>query len=108
MNAVGYATTKKYDLLEAQVRYKLTEWKVLDKFSKLEFQRVGIPNPDPKSQLAVTTYVRMFMQAEDAETIHSFLKAIMFNGMQHFAGYVYLTSRRGNQLTIADAAARMT
>jgi hypothetical protein len=88
VNATGYATAKKYDLQEAQVKDKLQEWKILDKFQKLEFQRVGIPDPNPKSQLACTTYMRVFMQAAEQTTIYMLLKAFMFNGMQHFAGYV--------------------
>lgn len=86
VNATGYATAKKYDLVEAQVKDKLQEWKILDKFQKLEFQRVGIPDPNPKSQLACTSYLRIFVQAAEQTTIYMLLKAFMFNGMQHFAG----------------------
>jgi hypothetical protein len=86
MNATGYATSKKYDLQEAQLRSKLKEWKIQDKFQTLEFQRVGIPDPNPRTQLSATTYQRVFMQAADQETLFLALKAMMFNGMQHFAG----------------------
>jgi hypothetical protein len=37
INATGYAIDKKYDLMEAQLKDKLKEWNILDKFQTLEF-----------------------------------------------------------------------
>lgn len=86
MNATGYATSKKYDLYEAQTRAKLEEWGILDQFDVLEFQRAGCPETNPNTQMAATTYCRVFVQAPKQETLYKFLKASSFNGMQHFAG----------------------
>jgi hypothetical protein len=110
INATGYATGKKYDLMEAQLKDKLKEWNILDKFQTLEFQRVGIPDPNPKFQLSATTYCRVFVQAAEQQTIYLLLKAFMFNGMQHFAGYVFssLHSQATNLINIlSDAAQQM-
>jgi hypothetical protein len=41
INATGYNTEKKYELQEAQIRYKLKADGLLDKFDILEFQRYG-------------------------------------------------------------------
>lgn len=86
LNATGYATDLKYDLQEAQVRSKLNEWGVTERIELLEFQRVGVPEANPRSQLAATSYLRIFVQAARAETIKTALNAITYNFMQHFAG----------------------
>ncbi|KAF9892613.1 hypothetical protein FE257_001015 [Aspergillus nanangensis] len=85
-NATGYATAKKWDLQEAQMRSKLQEWGLLDQFDVLDFQRVGVGAENPDCQLASTSYLRMFAQAEDASTLRKLGAAWMFNGMAHFAG----------------------
>lgn len=86
INATGYATEKKYDLFEAQIKSRLKEWGALDKFQILEFQRCGVPQTNPRTQLSATTYLRVFMQANEPEAIYQFLKAHTYNAMQHFAG----------------------
>jgi hypothetical protein len=86
INATGYATEKKYDLFEAQVKSKLKEYGALDRFQILEFQRCGVPASNPRTQLSSTTYLRVFLQALDQEPIYLFLKAFTFNVMQHFPG----------------------
>ncbi|KAI9726218.1 MAG: hypothetical protein M1834_009388 [Cirrosporium novae-zelandiae] len=85
-NATGYATSRKWDLLEAQTKDNLKKFGVLEKFDILEFQRVGTPEPNPRSQLASTTYMRVFAQAEEPTTLQLLLKAGMEYGMQHFLG----------------------
>ncbi|KAL6229211.1 hypothetical protein BDW75DRAFT_245929, partial [Aspergillus navahoensis] len=85
-NATGYATDKKWDLQEAQIKSKLEEWGVLKDFDILDIQRVGVPKENPDSQLASTTYCRIFAQARDAKTLGKLGMAWMFNGMAHFAG----------------------
>ncbi|ORY71465.1 uncharacterized protein BCR38DRAFT_492682 [Pseudomassariella vexata] len=87
VNATGYATDRKYDLQEAQLRTQLEEWKLTDKISLLEFQRVGIPQENPRSQLKATTYMRIFVQAPLAKTVSLTLKAFMYTFMQHFPGF---------------------
>lgn len=86
INANGYATDWKYNFQEAQLRYKLAEWNLADKFDVLDFQRVGKPMEGPENQLASTTYMRIFAQAKSAETLDRLLQAWLFNGMAHFSG----------------------
>ncbi|KAI1858930.1 hypothetical protein JX265_005760 [Neoarthrinium moseri] len=86
INATGYATELKYDLQEAQVRSKLEEWGIMKKIDLLEFQRVGVPELNPRSQLAATSYLRIFVQAAQADTIRAVLYGITYNFMQHFPG----------------------
>lgn len=69
LNATGYATKHKYDLQECQIRTQLEEWGVMKDIDLLEFQRIGVPQENPRSQLAATTYLRIFVQAQRAETV---------------------------------------
>lgn len=86
INASGYATTHKWDIQEAQIKEKLREWGVLDDLDILEFQRVGVPMENPDSQLASTTYMRIFTQAKKEDTIRMVAAAWNFTFMAHFAG----------------------
>lgn len=86
INATGYATSKKWDLQEAQLRGKLEEWDELRNLDVLEFQRVGVPATNPKSQLESTGYLRIFAQAKNPATIEIVCKAWAFNAMAHFPG----------------------
>ena len=86
VNANGYATDWKYDFHEAQLRSKLEEWDLIDKFDVLDFQRVGRPMENPDSQLASTTCMRIFAQAKTVNTLKGLLDAWLYNGMAHFAG----------------------
>lgn len=86
LNATGYATEWKWDYQELQLRNKLNEWGVTQKLDVLDFQRVGVPEPNPKSQLSSTTYLRVFVQGQDAADVGKLIPAFMYNGMAHFAG----------------------
>ncbi|KAI1437340.1 DUF1446-domain-containing protein [Xylaria sp. CBS 124048] len=86
LNATGYATKHKWNLQETQMRRQLEEWDVTKDIDLLEFQRVGVPQEDPRSQLASTTSMRIFVQAQSAEAVRSVLKAFGHNFMQHFPG----------------------
>ncbi|EMC92116.1 hypothetical protein BAUCODRAFT_276576 [Baudoinia panamericana UAMH 10762] len=87
VNATGYATQKKFQLLEAQLRGKLKDWGVLDKLDIVDFQWVGRPEANPTCQLASTTYLRIFAQSRDRDAIAKVLPALGYNTMQHFAGF---------------------
>ncbi|KAK0250279.1 hypothetical protein LTS09_014560 [Friedmanniomyces endolithicus] len=87
VNATGYATKKKYDLQEAQLRRMLKLWGVLDKLDVLDFQYIGRPESNPSCQLASTTYLRIFAQATDKDVVAKVLPAWAYNTMQHFAGF---------------------
>lgn len=86
VNAVGYATPQKYDMLEAQVRSQLKKWHCEQEIDVLEFQRVGVPQDNPRSQLQATTYLRIFVQAATADAVRKVFAAWAHNFMQHFPG----------------------
>ncbi|GAP85154.2 putative DUF1446-domain-containing protein [Rosellinia necatrix] len=86
LNATGLATDRKYELQEAQMRAQLDRWGVTADIDVLEFQRVGVPQPDPRSQLAATTYLRIFVQAARPETVRRVHQALWHTFMQHFPG----------------------
>ncbi|KAM5341975.1 hypothetical protein ACJ41O_015006 [Fusarium nematophilum] len=85
VNATGYATAEKWTLYEAQILSGLRKLDVIDSFSALEFQVVGINEPNPASQLRSTTYCRVFAQAKSEETLRALLKVVGEFGMQHFS-----------------------
>jgi hypothetical protein len=86
VNAAGYAVPKKFDLQEAQVRSKLEEWGLLDQFETLDFQRIGVPQTNPRNQLEATSSLRIFAQALEVSTLGKLADAQKFNGMAHFSG----------------------
>ncbi|EME46191.1 hypothetical protein DOTSEDRAFT_42739 [Dothistroma septosporum NZE10] len=86
-NATGYNSALKFQLLEAQHRKKLTDWGTISEFDILDYQWVGRPASNPSSQLASTTYLRIFAQAQSKDTISKVLPAFATNSMQHFAGF---------------------
>lgn len=63
-NATGYATKSKYALLQKQLRFGLQQKGLSDKFQLLDFQELGTPAPNPRSQFESTTYLRCFAQAD--------------------------------------------
>jgi hypothetical protein len=86
VNACGFATEQKWQLYEAQIRFGLEKRDLLKAFEVLEFQIIGIREPDPSTQLSSTTYCRLFAQAESQDTIIGLLKTVGEFGMQHFSG----------------------
>ncbi|KJK67400.1 Protein of unknown function DUF1446 [Aspergillus parasiticus SU-1] len=86
LNATGYATTQKWDLLEKQIRHFLPEDAVND-LETLEFQRVGVPDPNPSSQLKSTTYIRIFIAARTAQAVSTVAKALGHISLKHFSGF---------------------
>lgn len=85
-NASGYATEEKYKLLEANLRNQLKMNGMQDQFQLLDFQRLGVPEANPRSQHASTTYLRIFTQADTQEALFGLLKCIQQTGMQHYSG----------------------
>ncbi|UNI25025.1 hypothetical protein JDV02_010733 [Purpureocillium takamizusanense] len=86
VNATGLATTHKWDVQEAQVRHRLAAWGALDALDVLDFQRVGTPAENPSSQLAATTYMRIFAQARDKAAVSAVAGAWNYCFMAHFPG----------------------
>lgn len=97
INATGYATANKFALQEAQLRSKLKDFGILDKFDIIDFQWIGRPQADPSSQLASTSYLRIFAQARDRDVIARFMPAWGWNAMQHFSG-MHLSGDHRNAL----------
>jgi hypothetical protein len=86
INATGYATKEKFQLFEKQLRHDLQQKGLLDKFQLLDFQVLGVPEANPRSQFASTTYCRVFVQADAEATIYGLLKCWSEIAMQHFSG----------------------
>lgn len=86
LNATGYATAEKYKLHEKQIRFRLEAEGEIENFDTLDFQVVGVPEIDPKSQLRSTTSIRVFGQARRKETAQALGKAMLDSLLQHYAG----------------------
>lgn len=86
-NATGYGTAEKWKLFEAQMHHVLEQKGLKDKFQLLDFQVLGTPAADPRSQFASTTYCRTFVQADIQEAIYGLLKAWSEIAMHHFSGF---------------------
>ena len=90
--ATGYSIKEKFDLLEAQLRFKLKEYGVLHKFDELQFQQYGRAEEDPSCQMAATAMLRIVAQAGDKSTVAYLPRAISELAMQHFSGEYILPS----------------
>jgi hypothetical protein len=86
-NATGYATAEKYDFLERMIKFGLKRKGVLDKLDVLEFQHIGVPEPNPKSQLRSTTYCRIFIQSSDPKMNLAVAGVIGEFALQHYSGF---------------------
>ncbi|KAJ5628520.1 hypothetical protein N7490_010748 [Penicillium lividum] len=86
MNATGYATSEKWDLLEKQIRHFLPD-EAKHELETLEFQRVGTPSPNPASQLESTTYLRIFVASPNEKAVLAVVKAMGNISLKHFSGY---------------------
>ncbi|KAF2127880.1 DUF1446-domain-containing protein [Dothidotthia symphoricarpi CBS 119687] len=87
INATGYGTTEKYLLWERMIRFGLARLNLLDKFDILEFQRIGVPEQNPTSQLRSTTYLRVFAEAGDANVNLGLAGLLTEFAMQHYSGF---------------------
>lgn len=87
VNATGYGTAEKFDLYEQMLKFGLKRLGILDKFDVLEFQRVGLPESNPKSQLRSTTYLRIFAEASDANVNLGLASLLGEFAMQHYSGF---------------------
>lgn len=86
-NATGYGTAEKWKLFEAQMYHVLEQKGLKDKFQLLDFQVLGTPASDPRSQFSSTTYCRTFVQADSEAAIYGLLKAWSEIAMHHFSGF---------------------
>jgi hypothetical protein len=87
VNATGYGTCSKFDLWERMIRFGLKRLGLLDKFDVLEFQRLGVPESNPRSQLRSTTYCRVFAEASDPNVNLGLASLLGEFAMQHYSGF---------------------
>ncbi|KAJ8105391.1 hypothetical protein OPT61_g10207 [Boeremia exigua] len=87
VNATGYGTAEKFELYERMLKFGLKRLGILDKFDVLEFQRIGVPESNPKSQLRSTTYLRIFAEASDANVNLGLTSLLGEFAMQHYSGF---------------------
>ncbi|KAI9749232.1 MAG: hypothetical protein M4579_006948 [Chaenotheca gracillima] len=85
LNACGPAKPK-FDLFREALCRRLKTFGVLDKFDILDFQVYGTSEPNPRSQLASTTAMRIFAQATDPQILGALVKAHLDNFMAHYSG----------------------
>ncbi|KAL9053100.1 MAG: hypothetical protein Q9162_004964 [Coniocarpon cinnabarinum] len=86
-NATGYGTQEKYRLQELQIRDNLKRFGLENAFDCLEFQTIGVPALNPRTQRSSTTYFRIYAQASKEEPLLGLLKAWRDYGMQHYSGW---------------------
>ncbi|KAE8396175.1 hypothetical protein BDV23DRAFT_168429 [Aspergillus alliaceus] len=86
LNATGYATAQKWDLLEKQIRHFLPA-SVANDLDTLELQRVGAPEPNPSSQLKSTIYMRIFVASRSAPAVAAVSKTMENIAHKHFSGF---------------------
>ncbi|OQV06762.1 hypothetical protein CLAIMM_11289 [Cladophialophora immunda] len=86
-NAAGHATEKKWQLFEKQMRYGLKNRGVLDQFDNLEFQVVGTPEYNPRSQLRSTSYCRVFAQASTRSPVDAIFPVWADKGLHWSLNY---------------------
>ncbi|KAL4801501.1 hypothetical protein BDV18DRAFT_167341 [Aspergillus unguis] len=86
LNATGYATSKKWDLLEKQIRH-FTPASALEQLETLEFQRIGTPQPNPTSQGSSTTYLRIFIASRSAQAVGAVALGLKDIALKHFSGF---------------------
>ncbi|KAL4779228.1 hypothetical protein BJX76DRAFT_365452 [Aspergillus varians] len=86
LNATGYATSKKWDLLEKQIRLSLPE-AALKELETLEFQRIGVPASNPTSQESSTTYLRIFSASRSPNAVKAVSLALKNMSLKHFSGF---------------------
>ncbi|KAJ4407798.1 hypothetical protein N0V91_003768 [Didymella pomorum] len=87
VNATGYGTSSKFELFERMLKFGLKRLGILDEFDVLEFQRIGVPETNPKSQLRSTTYLRIFAEASDANVNLGLASLLGEFAMQHYSGF---------------------
>lgn len=87
VNATGYGTQEKFELWERMIRFGLKRQGILDRFDILEFQRLGVPEHNPRSQLRSTTYCRVFAEASDPKVNLGLASVFGEFSMQHYSGF---------------------
>ncbi|KAJ3462306.1 hypothetical protein MRS44_007092 [Fusarium solani] len=85
LNTAGYDWEAKCDLLEKQVRLQLGD--KANEMDILEFQRVGVPADNPRTQDSSTMYIRIIAQGKDSTLLMLIPKAVSDISLKHFHGF---------------------
>ncbi|KAF9895324.1 hypothetical protein FE257_000228 [Aspergillus nanangensis] len=96
LNATGYGTSKKWDLIEKQLRHFIPK-AVLDDLETLEFQRQAriffaqpthpqLTRTYQTSQLQSTTYLRIFIASRSVLSVAGVSVAMRDISLKHFSG----------------------
>ncbi|KAL6364091.1 hypothetical protein LRP88_03524 [Fusarium phalaenopsidis] len=85
LNTAGYDWEAKCDLLEKQVRLQLGD--KANEIGILEFQRVGVPADNPRTQDSSTMYIRIIAQGKNSKSLMLVPKAISDISLKHFHGF---------------------
>ncbi|KAJ5348356.1 uncharacterized protein MYU51_015169 [Penicillium brevicompactum] len=86
LNATGYATSQKWDLIEKQLRHFIPD-EALARIDTLEFQRIGVPAANPISQQQSTSYLRIYVAASEADAVLAVARAMRDVSLKHFSGF---------------------
>ncbi|KAL4910150.1 hypothetical protein BDW74DRAFT_186330 [Aspergillus multicolor] len=86
LNATGYGTSQKWDLLEKQIRHFLPD-STMKELETLEFQRIGTPSPIPTTQTSSTTYLRIFIAGRSPQAVGAVGLALRSVSLKHFSGF---------------------
>lgn len=76
------------------IRFGLKRLGIHDQFDVLEFQRIGIPEPNPRSQLSSTSYLRIFAESGDPKINLGFASVLGEFAMQHYSGFHWTSDHR--------------
>lgn len=88
MAATGTAeeVEKKFALHKAQVEWAINRRKIRDQIDILDFQLLGVPEKNPRSQVRGTAICRMVAQANDENICLQVFQAQTEMSMQHYHG----------------------
>ncbi|KAF4333267.1 DUF1446 domain protein [Fusarium beomiforme] len=86
INATGTNFEQKFDLFERQLRGCLGD-EALKALDILDFQRIGVPEVNPRNQNRGTVYLRVFAQSTKVEAENAIMEAVGNISLRHFSGF---------------------
>ncbi|KAK6065117.1 duf1446 domain-containing protein [Seiridium cupressi] len=86
LNACGYALREKCDLVERQILSRLSSHNI-ERLDVLEFQRIGTPASNPRTQNSDTMYLRVLFAARKEDDALAVPRAFGKISLKHFSGY---------------------
>lgn len=85
-NVNGYAFSEKCDLFEKQFKTFLGE-EALKQLDICEYQRIGVPAPNGRTQNSSTMYIRTFATARTTKPLLALLGILSKMSLKHFPGF---------------------